>query len=185
MLTSGHVLYGGGAHEQQPVFLLGSDLPRRVGRTRHGRLGIVQHDERAVHVDCATAEIDLALAEARDFAVCTPGTAPVVGQGVMMLGAATRGTHGVIADTNYSGAALVEGRDRPVQGQLLVRALGSGARFSDDGDSGATLRNSDGAVIGIVWGTTAAGEALACPIDPVLWLLDVALARSLIPGDVE
>ena len=63
LLTSEHVLFGAGARESEPVWLADSNPRRRAGRTRHGRRALLRHGEREIHVDCASAELDAAIAD--------------------------------------------------------------------------------------------------------------------------
>jgi hypothetical protein len=77
----------------------------------------------------------------------------------------------------------IGGRTVNTCGQILVRSEDPSQPFNIAGDSGAALRSADGKVIGLVWGLSAQGDALACPIAPVLWVLHVQLARAIAPGE--
>ena len=176
-LTSQHVLFGAGAREQEPVWLHDAATRRRAGRTRHGRRGIVKHGGREVHVDCATAELDAALVGEAGFTTQSPGADLACGQSVHMLGAATGATHGIVISTSHSEQVVIEGRAFEVRGQILVRTREPARTFSRPGDSGATLHDAEGAVVGLLWGTSSRGDAIACPIAPVLWVLHVELAH--------
>ncbi len=179
MLTSEHVLFGAGAREQEPVWLPEVE-PIRVARTRHGRRGTVRHASNDVYVDCATAELELA----NDSRFIPESAAPAVSAGdtVHKVGASTGTTRGTISDAYYSETVSIGGRNVRTSGQILVRSENPAQPFNAAGDSGAALRNEDGAVVGLLWGVSASGDALACPIAPVLWLLNIRLARIVSSG---
>jgi hypothetical protein len=180
LLTSEHVLFGAGGREQEPVWLVdGASTP--VARTRHGRRGVVRHASNDIYVDCATAELAMAGA-GRSFEPEAAGLPAAAGEAVHKIGAASGTTHGRIAHANYSETVRIGGRAVNTCGQILVRPEDPSRPFNIAGDSGAALRSADGKVIGLVWGTSAQGGALACPIAPVLWVLHVQLARAISPG---
>lgn len=181
-LTSHHVLFGAGASEQQPVWIAVKQDSRqsfqRIGLSRHGRLGAVDQAGMIVHLDCATGEFErqpqgwrVSEASASEDPTLAPGDR------VSKIGAATGTTYGVVVDTKYSESAWVNGRKYKTAAQILVRPVAPGDSFTGDGDSGAVLRNADGAVVGLLWGADARGYGLACPIAPVLSVLHVCLAR--------
>lgn len=180
LLTAHHVLFGANARPNDRVWrVMGSDdAPRfqAVGRVLYGRAGIVRHGDADVHVDCAVAAVDavhpLAAMGGRDEMCTVAHTAP--GERVSKHGAATGFTEGVVVDTTHCDRIRTDGRELAAPGQILVRPLTSGG-FSAEGDSGAFLRNADGAVVGLLWGVTARGEGVACPIAAVLWVLQLRL----------
>jgi endonuclease G, mitochondrial len=174
LLTSEHVLFGAGGREREPVCVL--DGAVRVGSTRHGRRGLVRHASDDVYVDCATAELDRE--DAGSFAPDVPGDPVAAGDAVHKIGATTGTTRGRVAHANYSETLSLAGRSVHVRGQILVRPDDPAKPFNIAGDSGAALRGADGKVVGLVWGVSAQGGALACPIAPVLWVLHVQLARA-------
>jgi hypothetical protein len=192
LVTTHHVLFGAGAVEHDPVWLVGrtddEDPFRCVGRSLYGRLGTVRHGDSDVHVDCAAAALE-------ERSVVPPGwravddttsdiTLLAPGDRVTKTGAATGTTHGVVVDTDFSESARVDGRRHQAPGQILVRPLTRGDAFTADGDSGAVLRNQRGAVVGLLWGADARAYGLACPIEPVLRVLHLRLAR-LVPTGVS
>lgn len=175
LLTSEHVLFASGARVGDPVYTIGQK-PHRVAIARHGRRGLVVHGGRQVHVDCASADLAPDLAESLRLTPCSPG-APVRHDAPVSMLVGSEAAAGTVVDTEYQGRARIAGRDFPTSGQILVRPRQRGEAFSKPGDSGAALRDADGAIVGIVWGATPLGEALACPIAPILWLLHLDLAR--------
>lgn len=187
-LTSHHVVFGAGAREQEPVWILQGREGRSgrcIGHSRHGRCGIVRDGEADLFMDCATVEVDEQIVP-REWRVigkdtsAAPSMAP--GDHVTKNGAATGVTHGVIEQMGFAGYARVGGHNREVVGQILVRPLARGGEFMANGDSGAALRNRDGLVVGLLWGADARGYGLACPIAPVLRVLHVRLARFQLTG---
>jgi hypothetical protein len=87
------------------------------------------------------------------------------------LGAASGHTSGIVIDDSYSESARVAGRDYDAPNQLLIRSTTRASRFSTEGDSGAVVRNARGAIVGLLWGTSVGGDAVACHIAPVLHVL--------------
>ncbi|AHG92731.1 hypothetical protein J421_5196 (plasmid) [Gemmatirosa kalamazoonensis] len=169
LLTSHHVLFGAGARSRQPVRLAHGPA---IGRARHGRLGTVPYDGAAIHVDCAVASIDEAWLPDEATRGDEALVARVVpGQRVTKTGGATGTTAGVVVDVAYSAPALIDGRIGPAPAQILVRADRRGVPFCAPGDSGAVLRDADGAIVGLLWGVAPRGDGVASPIAPVLHVL--------------
>lgn len=191
LATSHHVLFGGGAGEHDRVWLVRGTHEQRsfacAGRAGYGRAGTVRHGDGTVHVDCAVAELDSQAVSpgsriVEDAASDLPPLAP--GDLVTKTGAATGSTHGVVVDVDYVARLLVAGKWHEAPGQILVRSAARGSPFSAEGDSGAVLRNECGAVVGLLWGANTRGDGIACPIAPVLYVLNIRLARVLpSPGD--
>jgi hypothetical protein len=68
-----------------------------------------------------------------------------------------------------------------VPNQLLVQSLpgnDSHNQFSTLGDSGALIVDEEGRAIGLLWGASPSGYALACPIEPVLEALAIDLETT-------
>jgi hypothetical protein len=163
MLTTHHVLMGAGARARDPVY---DEHGRQIGRAEYGRLGIVQFEGSSYHIDCAVAS----LTDERQFASGV-GARAKPGDRVTKRGAATGLTSGIVVDASFSAPALIDGREREAPRQLLIRSTESGTRFSAEGDSGAVVRNAGGAIVALLWGTSACGDAVACHIAPVLHVL--------------
>jgi hypothetical protein len=159
LLSSHHVLFGGGAVAGEPVW--STPGLQRLGSTLYGRLGSVTRDGRACHVDCAVASID---GDVSGWQLEEPPPRVRPGAIVSLDG----GARGVVADVRDLDGA---------PGQILVRSLAAGEPFSVEGDSGAVLRDQDGAAVGLVWGATPAGETIASPLGPVLDVLGIDLVR--------
>jgi hypothetical protein len=171
IVTSHHVLFGSGAREHDPVWLVG-ETTTSIGKTAYGRVGCTRFDAADVFVDCAVALLDDAITSSsvvRDETVATTS----VGATVHKTGAVTARTDGIVIDTNYCERAIVDGVSQRAPRQILVRSRNGGA-FSTDGDSGAALRNESGDLVGLLWGVTPRGDGVVCPIAPALYVLNVS-----------
>jgi hypothetical protein len=182
LLTSEHVLFGGGGREGEPVWMAEAESRQRAGTTRHGRRGLVRYGGHEVHLDCASAELDPDIARTLDLQPEPAGDMVEREQPVQTVGHTTGAVRGTVFESDYQGVARIAGRDFQTRGQILVRPEKPGMAFNAAGDSGAALRTADGKIVGIVWGATPAGEGLACPIAPVLWVLHLELARPVANG---
>jgi hypothetical protein len=160
LLSSYHVLFGGGAAAGEPVWSLPS--LRRLGSTLYGRLGNISHNGHACYVDCAVARIGDG---SSGWPIEQPPSLIQVGA-IVRLDRGVRGM--VIGVRDIAGTAS----------QILVRPLCASVPFSAAGDSGAVLRNQDDAAVGLVWGMTPGGETIACPLDRVLDVLGIDLIRA-------
>lgn len=189
IVSAHHVLFGGGASAGGAVFAADRATRaarwRRVGRTLYGRSGIVRHNGTSAYVDCAVAAIEWPELAARVLSA-TPVTnvsaaALAPGDRVVKVGAATGSTEGVVVDVSHRVAALGH-RTFDAPGQLLVRSTVRGHPFAAEGDSGAAVWNRDGDVVGVLWAATAAGEGIASPIEPVLYVLHVT-PGPFVPND--
>lgn len=181
LLTSHHVLFGARAGQQDIVWIAVTDRQRsfqRAARTRHGRCGTVCFGGIDVHVDCATAELCQQRVP-RGFQLIPEPTAAALlpGDRVTKTGAATRTTEGIVVDTNHTETVRVRGHKRMTPGQILIKSAAPADAFSADGDSGSIVRNATGAAAGLLWGIDRRGFGLACPIEPVLDVLHIRLAK--------
>jgi endonuclease G len=183
LLTNHHVLFGGGAPESEPVWLVdgveAAPSFRELGCSLYGKRGVVAFGGVRHHVDCAVGSIDGAGGLGRRSRLrpeqVTEAAAP--GDRVTKTGGATGTTAGIVVDVAYPDMAFVEGRAQQAPQQILVRPAGEGP-FSADGDSGAILRNGSGGAVGLVWGMNHRGESVACHIGPVLEVLNIRAVRS-------
>lgn len=189
LLSCFHVLFGRGAGEGDTVWAL-VDSPRgarrvALGKTVRGMLGRVTHEGRVVFVDCALA----VLADALDLPEVVTGdlgsiagaraATPRVGAAVTKRGPVTGETRGTVVETDHFDSPFVEGRAYEAPAQLRIRPDGDDDEcFSGAGDSGAAVIDEDGGVVGLLWGSNAAGEGIACPLRPVLDHLDVELEEG-------
>jgi len=170
MVTSHHVLFGSGARDNDPVWLIDEPI-MSIGNTGYGRVGRTWFDAADVFVDCAVVLLDDELPSSRVRAETIAATS--VGAKVHKTGAASARTDGIVIDTDYCERAIVNGVSHRAPRQILVRSRNGGG-FSTEGDSGAALRNDRGEVVGLLWGVTPRGDGVVCPIAPVLFVLNVS-----------
>ncbi|MET8863810.1 hypothetical protein ABZW11_12705 [Nonomuraea sp. NPDC004580] len=190
LLTGHHVLHGCGAQAGDVVWALPSDgdEPVRLGQAGHGHLGTVKHDGEEYFVDAALIRLDdvrnlpgwlrLALAGPWPVEVARPEPKALV----CKHGPGTGRTDGVLLDVAYPDRPFIDGREFRAPGQLLVGPRDPGRVFSTSGDSGAALLDGQRRLVGLLWGTTAGGDGVACPIAPVLDRLGVTPAGSAEPA---
>jgi len=187
LVSSHHVLFGGGGREGDRVWFA-DGTPRAsmvaVAWLWYGRAGIVHVGDADVWVDAAAARLDDDFLAEAGFDVVDDAAgdddAVFAGQTVSKQGGATGSTIGRVVDVGYLDRSPTP-RARPdAPAQLLVRSSADRRPFSAAGDSGAALRDSGGAVLGLLWGVTPRGDGVACPIAAVLHVLHLRVAR-LIP----
>jgi hypothetical protein len=144
-----------------------------VGRVVRGRRSVVRWRDHWHYIDAAVAALD------EDVEWTCPTEAGVgqaaEGLRVYKVGAGTGMTRGVIVDQRHVERVRVGALEVDVPNQVLIRPLPAHARFCGEGDSGALVRDEDGRVVGLHWGANAAGEGVACAIEPVLDELGVTL----------
>jgi hypothetical protein len=183
LVSNHHVLFGAGAGEGEPVWLVEREADAAafhyLGSTRYGRLGTVTFGGVDYHVDCAVAVLDgaNALPPLRRTEPEETAGPPAAGTVVKKTGPVTGTTRGVVVDVAYPDVVLIEGRPRAAPGQILVRPAEDGVAFSAGGDSGAILRDERGGMVGLLWGANHRGESIACHIVPVLQVLGIRLAQ--------
>lgn len=195
LLSNWHVLFGRGANEDDPVWLVDETGTRRrffeVGKTLYGKIGTVRVSGEDFYVDCAISSCvppsdadgqpgwpfrraHVRLTRVHGQHAVGPG-APV-----KKTGAATGTTEGIVVDVSYPDVAWVEGRAYPAPRQLLVRPVDGQPVFSAEGDSGSVVTNAAHNAVGLLWATNSRGEGVACPIGPVCHALNISL--DAMPG---
>jgi hypothetical protein len=191
LVTTWHVLFGRGAREGDPVWLLDEPNGARryefAGHALFGRSNTIRYCGESFHVDCGIASWLYPL-EPLQGAGAPSGPAPPPpislpgavhrGEIVSKTGAATGTTTGVIVDADFCSVAQVDGRFLKIPRQILICSLAEDQPFSRAGDSGALVVNSRDEGVGLLWGTTARGEAVACHLAPALYALDIAWPRG-------
>jgi hypothetical protein len=192
LIANHHVIFGGGASEGEVVWALPPDdedaLPEpraaAVGTARAGRIGRVTFQGTVYFVDCALIELfDLTrfpdwLRSVLDGPWPAAVAAAHPGAGAIKHGASTGTTQGTIIDAAYPDRPFIEGRSWTAPGQLLIQPRDLDLNFSAPGDSGAALLDEQGRILGLMWGSNSGGQGVACPIEPVLDCLGVALEKS-------
>lgn len=101
----------------------------------------------------------------------------VVGSLVSKCGAATGCTVGRIVDVCYPDRWHYDLESAAAPNQLLIQpeSDGKSKAFSGVGDSGAVIRDAASRIVGLLWGSNARGEGIACHIGPVLKGLGIRL----------
>lgn len=189
LLVSHHVLFGAGGRPGDRVWATPPGAPDGddmtcLGYARPGAMGRVTVGGEVSFVDAALVELagDTAyppwLAEALAGDWPAQLAEPVVGARVTKHGPVTGTTEGVVIDTAYPDHPFIGGRTWSAPGQLLVDPADPAQDFSAPGDSGAALLDGERRLVGLLWGTNAAGQGLACPVRPLLEHLGVALAPA-------
>ncbi|MER7755280.1 hypothetical protein [Kitasatospora sp. NPDC097643] len=197
LLASHHVVLGGGAGEGETVWALPSSgdpaaasvEPVRLGYARRGHLGQVEFGGDHHFVDGALIEIEpdgrqerpAWLRQALGGAWPTETGHPEPGERVTKHGPATGLTQGRVLDVAYPDRPFIGGRELVAPGQLLVGSHDPDLTFTAPGDSGAALLDQRGRIVGLLWGATANGDGVACPVAPLLDCLGVGLG----PGREE
>ena len=176
VVSSWHVLFGGGARESDPVWLLdeldGARRYERAADTWFGRMGTLRYGGDDFHVDCAIASwLGPLAAPALPPAISLPG-AIRRGERVTKTGAATGTTAGVIIDAEFSSVAQTDGRCFKTPRQILIRSL-EDEPFSRERNSGALVVNSRNEAVGLLWGVTSRGEGVACHLAAAFYALDL------------
>jgi hypothetical protein len=183
LLTTWHTLFARHASWQDTIWLvtevLGVRGYRQLGRTLLGRIGTLRFEGEDYFVDCAAGSCSGLSSTAGDgVSSALPAIAGVdrarVGAAVTKAGAATGTTRGIVVDTAYCASVCIDGRMQAAPRQLLVCPVDGSEAFSDLGDSGALVVDGQRRAIGLLWGTTARGEGVACPIGPVLHALNIS-----------
>jgi hypothetical protein len=159
--------------------------PVCLGRASSGQIGRVTSGDETYFVDCAV----VAIADESSFpawlrAVLADNPWPSEtaaaesGMRVFKCGATTEFTEGVMVDVAYPDHPFIDGRSWSAPGQLLVDSRDPELNFSAPGDSGASVLDERGRIVGLLWGSTANGQGIACPIEPVLDCLGVKLVTT-------
>jgi hypothetical protein len=191
LIANHHVIFGGGAATGEVVWALppddeGAREPRAaaLGTARSGRIGRVSFEGAVYFVDCALIELsDLTrfpdwLRSVLDGPWPAAVAAAHPGAGAIKHGPSTGTTLGTIIDAAYPDRPFIEGRSWTAPGQLLIQSRDPELNFSAPGDSGAALLDEQGRILGLMWGSNSGGQGVACPIEPVLDCLGVALEKS-------
>jgi hypothetical protein len=123
--------------------------------------------------------LDGAVAALETDVEAAPGNFPEIGAAnrgarVWKHGAATGHTTGIVLDHQHVETAMLWNGNRHAPNQILIRSLPGNAapdgvdRFAAAGDSGALVFDEKDRVVGLLWGASRSGEAVACHIGPLL-----------------
>jgi hypothetical protein len=138
-----------------------------VGAVVASKREIVMLGGHRYYVDCAAAAIepDVPVEPTRGGT-----TRAVRGMRVRKLGAVSGYTEGIVHDEHHVEHVVLETGHIAAPNQILIRGVG-GIPFSTIGDSGALVTDEHGRAVGLLWGASASGEAVACHIEPVFHAL--------------
>ena len=188
VLSNHHVVFGGGARVDDPVWALPEECDEpaergaiRLGRAQPGVIGRVPAGAPSCFVDCALVELEdssqhppwlrsaLRATQPDECALAAPGMC------VVKSGAATGYTAGIVVDVAYADHPFIDGQWWTAPGQLLIDPRDAELNFSGPGDSGAAVLDEHRRIVGLLWGSNVNGQGIACPIAPVFSCLGVAL----------
>lgn len=145
----------------------------RIGIVTRSSCDVIELAGHRYYVDCAAASLD------EDVPIDGLGVRGVArtrrGARVYSRGAASGSHAGVVAEEHH-----VENVQRATgalmaPNQLLIRGIGG--PFAVAGDSGALVVDEEERVVGLVWGASPSGEAVASHIAPVLHALHLEVPR--------
>jgi hypothetical protein len=179
LLSNYHVLFGKGCKRGDTIWKVQrrgvEDHYEPIGKILTGKAATVSYRGTDYFIDAAIAEADVIPDEASQQA--DPGKQggageAMLGSVVSKVGAATQRTFGMIVDFCYPDQWYCELRSANAPNQLLIQPIPDGTDdeikvFSRLGDSGAVIRDESGCVVGLLWGSNARGEGVACHIGPV------------------
>jgi hypothetical protein len=179
LLTTWHVLFGHDIPVSSTVWLA-SDTDRwsRLGTSLYGKLGDMQFEGQRYYLDCAVASIDEIPGHiAPDIVTCNfsgygwaePNTM------VRKTGSASGTTWGIVADVSFAESVTFAGKKSMAERQLLIESHNPNEPFAVEGDSGAVVVDERNRAVGLLWGTRVDGDALAAPIAPVLFAMNLAV----------
>lgn len=183
LLSNHHILFGREAGEAEPIWLIeylaeGGHLCQEIGANARGFIGSYSYRDQSYYLDGAVGKLNEAARIVNEEKATVNGLATLEktlpGTRVKKMGSGTGYSEGMVVDVNYPDRAFVDGEAYDAPNQLLVSPLGEGA-FSKDGDSGSVLLDEQNLVVGLLWGSNARGEGVACPIEPLVEALGVEM----------
>lgn len=186
LLTNAHVLSGQKALIGEPIWLIdyqpdGTYQCHLIGKTIQMEIGIIMYKGGRYFIDCALGQLESGTQTSHRFASSVldmDGTdIPNIGEKVIKIGAGSGLTHGIITDICYPDHAYINRKSFEAPNQILIAPAQPGDIFSRAGDSGSIILNEANKAIGLLWGSNAKGEGIACHITPVLKALDIRIEK--------
>jgi hypothetical protein len=191
LLSNYHVLFGKKCRPGDVIWRVRSNGLQHefdaIGKNLIGKAAAVCFRQSQFFIDAA-----IAVANGSDSSVgqantscSSQGTAEAeVGSLVSKTGAASQSTFGTIVDICYPDWWHFDLEYSAAPNQLLIQPeVGNDGQkaevFSRLGDSGAVVRDKAGNVVGLLWGSNARGEGVACHIGPVVNELGIRLEKAV------
>lgn len=176
LLTSYHVLFGKNAQCGDRVWRVWPGAVahryRAIARNLAGKAETIRYDGERYFVDAAVAALD-PLRAADDVALSRKTATAILGQLVVKCGAATGRTIGRVVDICYPDRWFANDRSVDAPNQLLIAPAEASDAFCHTGDSGSIVCDDANCAVGLLWGSNARGEGVACHIGPVLHALGI------------
>lgn len=181
LLSNYHVLFGKRCQPGDVIWRVRHQRSRNhfksIGKSLAGKAATVSYRGSGYFIDAAIGAGDnsaRAEGSADDLPVpCSGAGNAILGSLVSKRGAATQQTFGTIVDICYPDQWHYDLEAAAAPNQLLIQPESQGPdqrteAFSGVGDSGAVIREDSGRVVGLLWGSNARGEGVACHIGPVM-----------------
>jgi len=187
LLSNYHVLFGRRCRPGDVIWRVRPGHPKNdfqpIARSLLGKAGNIKFRGTDYFIDAAIGVKDgSADATCEESTTESPLAAAdaVVGSLVTKCGAATGRTVGRIVDVCYPDRWHYDLESAAAPNQLLIQpefdaSSEKSEAFSRMGDSGAVIREDAGRVVGLLWGSNARGEGVACHIGPVMKELGIRL----------
>lgn len=180
-LTNYHVLFSNGAKEGDTVWLVRKEKEKNfftaIGRTLHGKIGIIKYEEEDYYIDCAIAHSYRQDISSSHFIRGCNTAEP--GMIVSKQGSVTSFSKGIVTDICYPDSAFINGIHYNAPRQVLIKPLAeendNNNRFSAEGDSGSVIVDQKKRAVALLWGSNAKGEGIACHIRPVVHELGIMI----------
>jgi hypothetical protein len=187
LLSNYHVLFGKRSLPGDVIWRVCPNQVKndfeKIGTSRAGKAGTVKFRGCEYFIDAAIG--DGSASGAEECASLPPHSRPGSDEAeldsvVSKTGAATQRTFGRVVDICYPDRWHFDLQSANAPNQILIQPEleekePKVAPFSREGDSGAVVRNASGQVVGLLWGSNARGEGVACHIGPVLRELCIRL----------
>jgi hypothetical protein len=191
LLSNYHVLFGKRGRPGDVIWRVRPGHPRNdfqpIARSLLGKAGNIKFRGTDYFIDAA-----IGVRDGSADAICEESTTEsrpaaadaVVGSVVSKCGAATGCTVGRIVDVCYPDRWHYDLESAAAPNQLLIQPESGGnveksGAFSRMGDSGAVIRDGASRIVGLLWGSNARGEGIACHIGAVLNGLGIRLQSKV------
>jgi hypothetical protein len=188
LLSNYHVLFGKRGRRGDVIWRVRPGHPKNdfqpIARSLLGKAGSIKFRGTDYFIDAAIGvrdgSVDATCKESTTESRSAAADA-VVGSLVSKCGAATGCTVGRIVDVCYPDRWHYDLESAAAPNQLLIQpeSDSKSEAFSRMGDSGAVIRDGASRIVGLLWGSNARGEGIACHIGPVLSGLAIRLQSKV------